>query len=154
MATDIWVNIGSGNGLMIDGTKPLPEPTLIYHQWGPVSITWELFHKWYRSHQSQRLAWKLLIQNCIQISQGPMSYRLILAGWGGGGGGGGWGVGRGGAFLPPITLGLGMQCATITLYSSLCRFSMYPEGRQRNLSSATPVNTLNATIFGRPCHLI
>ena len=27
-----WVNIGPGNGLLPDGTKPLPEPLLIYHQ--------------------------------------------------------------------------------------------------------------------------
>ena len=26
MATEIWVNIGSGNGLLPNGTKPLPEP--------------------------------------------------------------------------------------------------------------------------------
>ena len=26
------VNIGSGDGLLPDGTKPLPEPMLIYHQ--------------------------------------------------------------------------------------------------------------------------
>ena len=32
MATEVWVNIGSGNGLMPDGTKPLPEPMLNYHQ--------------------------------------------------------------------------------------------------------------------------
>ena len=31
-ATEIWVNIGSGNGLLPDGTKPLPEPILTYHQ--------------------------------------------------------------------------------------------------------------------------
>ena len=31
MATEIWVNIGSGNGLLPDGTKPLPEPMLTYH---------------------------------------------------------------------------------------------------------------------------
>ena len=30
MATDIWANIGSGNGLLADGTKPLPEPMLTY----------------------------------------------------------------------------------------------------------------------------
>ena len=29
MATDIWVNIGSGNRLLPDGTKPLPEPMYI-----------------------------------------------------------------------------------------------------------------------------
>ena len=27
-----YVNIGSGNGLLPDGTKPLPEPVLTYHQ--------------------------------------------------------------------------------------------------------------------------
>ena len=33
---EICVNIGSGNGLMPDGIKPLPEPLLTYHQWGPL----------------------------------------------------------------------------------------------------------------------
>ena len=32
MAKEIWVNIGSGNGLLPDGTKPLPEQMLTYHQ--------------------------------------------------------------------------------------------------------------------------
>ena len=32
MAAENWVNIGSGNGLLPDGTKPLPEPMLTYHQ--------------------------------------------------------------------------------------------------------------------------
>ena len=32
MATEIWVKIGSGNGLLTDGTKPLPEPMLTDHQ--------------------------------------------------------------------------------------------------------------------------
>ena len=31
MAWCHWVNIGSGNGLLPDGTKPLPEPVLTYH---------------------------------------------------------------------------------------------------------------------------
>ena len=30
-ASSIMVNIGSGNGLLPDGTKPLPEPMLTYH---------------------------------------------------------------------------------------------------------------------------
>ena len=30
MATEIWVNFSSGNGLLPDGTKPLPEPMLTY----------------------------------------------------------------------------------------------------------------------------
>ena len=32
MATENWVNIGSGNGLLSEGTKPLPEPMLTYHE--------------------------------------------------------------------------------------------------------------------------
>ena len=32
MASEILVNIGSGNGLLPDGTKPLPEPMSIFHQ--------------------------------------------------------------------------------------------------------------------------
>ena len=32
MALEILVNTGSGNGLLPDGTKPLPEPMLAYHQ--------------------------------------------------------------------------------------------------------------------------
>ena len=27
-----WVNIDPGYGLFLDGTKPLPEPMLTYHQ--------------------------------------------------------------------------------------------------------------------------
>ena len=34
----IWVNIGSGNGLFPDGTKPLPEPMLTDHQWSPETV--------------------------------------------------------------------------------------------------------------------
>ena len=32
-AIDLGI-IGSGNGLLTDGTKPLPEPMLTYHQQG------------------------------------------------------------------------------------------------------------------------
>ena len=31
MSSENLVNIGSGNGLLPDGTKPLPEPMLTYH---------------------------------------------------------------------------------------------------------------------------
>ena len=41
----ILVNIGLGNGLFPDGTKPLPEPILIYHQWECVAFTWGQFHR-------------------------------------------------------------------------------------------------------------
>ena len=44
--SEIWVIAGSGNGLLPDGTKPLPETKLTTsnHQWGPVAFTWEQFH--------------------------------------------------------------------------------------------------------------
>ena len=32
METQGWVSIGSSNGLLPDGTKPLPDPMLTYHQ--------------------------------------------------------------------------------------------------------------------------
>ena len=37
MATEIWVNIGLGNGLLPDGTKPLPEPMLTDQQWSQLT---------------------------------------------------------------------------------------------------------------------
>ena len=59
MATEIWVNIGSGNGLLPDGTKPLPEPMLTDPQWNPVTfILWQ-FHKRCLNHQSLKSVWKL-----------------------------------------------------------------------------------------------
>ena len=38
MVTQLWINIGSGNGLLADSTKPLPEPMLHYHKHGSVAI--------------------------------------------------------------------------------------------------------------------
>ena len=52
MATEIWVNIGSGNGLVPDSTKPLPEPMLTNHQWSPVTFRSGQFHKRCLNHQS------------------------------------------------------------------------------------------------------
>ena len=37
MTTQILVNIGSGNGLLPDGTKPLPDSMLTYRKSGPVT---------------------------------------------------------------------------------------------------------------------
>ena len=36
MESQIWVNIGSGNGLLPGNTKPLPETMLVYHPWDPL----------------------------------------------------------------------------------------------------------------------
>ena len=78
MATWILINIGWGNGLLPNGTKPLPGPILTYCQWGPVAVTFGQFHKRYLSHQSSKSAYKSLIQNVIQISQGPMSWLMCI----------------------------------------------------------------------------
>ena len=40
MATQIWVNTGSGNGSFPDGTKPLPESVFTNYQWGIVAFNW------------------------------------------------------------------------------------------------------------------
>ena len=45
MATYIWVDIGSGNGLMPDSTKPVPESMLISHQESPITFIWGQFRK-------------------------------------------------------------------------------------------------------------
>ena len=54
-----WVNISSGNGLLPDGTKPLPEPMLTYRQWSPVTFILGKFHKRCLNHQSLKSVWKL-----------------------------------------------------------------------------------------------
>ena len=41
----LWVNTGSGNGLLPDGTKPIPEPVSSYHQWSLVAFTLQWFHR-------------------------------------------------------------------------------------------------------------
>ena len=42
MATVILDNIGSGNGLLPDGTKPSPEPMLTYHQQSSDKHLWAI----------------------------------------------------------------------------------------------------------------
>ena len=59
MVSEIWVNIGSGNGLLPDGTKPLSEPMLTDHQWSPVAFIEGQFHKRCFNHQSLKSVWKL-----------------------------------------------------------------------------------------------
>ena len=57
----ICFNIGSGIGLLTDGTKPLPELMLTYCQNCPLTFIWGQFHKRYHSNQLLKLIWKLLI---------------------------------------------------------------------------------------------
>ena len=59
--TEIWVNLGPGNGLLPDGTKPLPEPMLTDHQWSPMTFILGQFQKRCLNHQSLKSVWKLYI---------------------------------------------------------------------------------------------
>ena len=52
-------HIGSGNGLLPDGTKPLPEPMLTVHNLSPVTFISGQFHKRCLNHQSLKSIWKL-----------------------------------------------------------------------------------------------
>ena len=59
MPFEIRVNIGLGNGLLPDGTKPLPEPMLTDHQRSPVTFILGQFQKRCLNHQSLESFWKL-----------------------------------------------------------------------------------------------
>ena len=53
MVTSIWIKIGSGNGLLPEGSKPLPKPVLTYHQRCALAFTWEQFYK--KSSQTEHV---------------------------------------------------------------------------------------------------
>ena len=58
------------NGLLTDGTKPLPEPRLTDHQWSPVTFILGQFHMRCLNLQLLKSVWKLHIWNFIQNSPG------------------------------------------------------------------------------------
>ena len=53
MATKIWVNFGSGNGLLPGGTMPLHEPVSTYHQQDSVAFIEGYSHKKMKTQYSQ-----------------------------------------------------------------------------------------------------
>ena len=52
VTTEICVKIGSGNGLLPDDTKSLPQPMLISHQWNLEAFIWEQPHSEFPSYYS------------------------------------------------------------------------------------------------------
>ena len=71
---DSWhrVNFGSSNGLLPNGTKPVPEPMLTSYQWDSVAFTLKQCH----SEWVPKLLFcvtSFWFQNYCHISQGPMS---------------------------------------------------------------------------------
>ena len=73
MAKWIWVNIGSGHGLLPDGMKPLPKAIFYYHQCGFLALTRDQFHKKYSKYQFVELICKNKTVKYLNISYGPMS---------------------------------------------------------------------------------
>ena len=76
MATDVWVDIGSGNGLLLSSNKPLPEIMLNDIQWDLVAFTSGQFHRKCWRYLSWICVWKLLIYDYCCISLGPMSWTI------------------------------------------------------------------------------
>ena len=75
MAIEIWDNISSGNDLLPDGTKPLPESMLTNYQWGLVVIIenakhiyhwYEFENYWFKiTAASPRVQWVTCDTMCI-----------------------------------------------------------------------------------------
>ena len=70
MATVILDNIGSGNGLLPDGTKPLPEPMLTYHQRGSVAYFWEQFRRNCSRYRFRIWVWKRHFEKYFKSPRG------------------------------------------------------------------------------------
>ena len=50
----VWVNIGPGNGLLPDGTKPSPESMLTLSSMDSMAFTWQQFSRQYRKTSNIR----------------------------------------------------------------------------------------------------
>ena len=74
----IWVYIGSGDGLLPDGTKPLPEPMLTYYQLGPLAFMWGHFHEKTRRYQSAKQDWRLHFGNCFRSPRGQWDIEACI----------------------------------------------------------------------------
>ena len=57
----IWVNIVPANGLLCNGTKPLPGPVLTYHRWSFLAFTCGQFYNRCFNCLSLKCVWKSLI---------------------------------------------------------------------------------------------
>ena len=98
MVTQIWVNFFSNDGLLPDGTRPLPKPILTHHLWGPLRVTWGQFHKKILSHQSLKssnrkcqdyvyIKWNHLLKfvpmswRHLEITLFPLQCVMLVIGW-------------------------------------------------------------------------
>ena len=60
-APEIRIKIGIGNGLLPDGTIPLPEPILTNRHWGFVVFSWGQFHRKWSRYISLIQVWQWLM---------------------------------------------------------------------------------------------
>ena len=67
MATEIWVNFGSGNGLLPDGTKPLPEPMLTNQHLGLMAFI--------RGHYHEKI-WKERVKTTSTVYECTKSLKI------------------------------------------------------------------------------
>ena len=104
-----WINIGSGNGLVPDGTKPLPDPMSTNFQdikWHhPETISWLFFICIISQYACSieligNLFWKLLDKNIFQILSVTL---MVLVQW--------WYEWH--DFLNGITLNISLCCQVI-----------------------------------------
>ena len=65
METEIWVNIGSGNDLLPDGTKPLPDPMLTFHNLKSSDI--------HIKEISKEMSQPLITKICLKITYSKIS---------------------------------------------------------------------------------
>ena len=70
MTTEISVNIGSGNGLLPDGTKPLPKPMLTSDSLAPVVFCLPEINF---TADAQAILYNSKLSSYCHISKAPMS---------------------------------------------------------------------------------
>ena len=68
------IDIGSANGLVPDGTKPLPEPMLTDPHWSIVAYTWVQFHR--KCSRCLSLIWVWRSQSTATSSRGQWFIKL------------------------------------------------------------------------------
>ena len=78
------VNTGSDNGLLPDGTNPLPEPMLTRRQWGFVAFTCRQFHRDCLRLQSVNISLKITLLKLLSNLPGAnelMHSTIIFSSW-------------------------------------------------------------------------
>ena len=81
MATEKWVTIGSGNGLLPDSIKPLPVQMLMYHQWYPLPFNWDQFCCKYSRYHIPEMGQKITLLKLQPYLPGVKGLIQVPKGW-------------------------------------------------------------------------